>query len=181
MLLSKMVFDDLPFLINLWHDKKVMRYADEFPRFRGWSKSDDIQTAWRIYQEKHKENGNNYVQLILRLDDGNSIGESFFISLPEGYKFGKWLKPPKIITHMGDIKLLPKYWGKGLGTQGMKEVVQFMFSYTKSDLLIVPPHRLNPAASKVYGKAGFVQYIGMRSWRNHKIMELSRERFNQIY
>jgi RimJ/RimL family protein N-acetyltransferase len=176
-----MMFDDLPFLISLWYDKNVMRYADEFPRLRGWSKSDDNQTAWETYQEKHNEFGNDYVQLILRRDDGTPIGESFFIFLPEGYKFGKWIKPSRIKAHIGDIKLHPRYWGKGLGTQGMKEVVRFMFFNTTSELLIVPPHRLNPAASKVYEKAGFVLFTGMRSWRNHKIMELSRERFEQIY
>lgn len=38
--------EDLPFLSELWHKSQVMRYADEFPRLRGWSKSDDLQTAW---------------------------------------------------------------------------------------------------------------------------------------
>jgi RimJ/RimL family protein N-acetyltransferase len=85
---------DLPFLLALWHTSEVMRYADEFPRLRGWSRSDDLQTAWATYLEKCD--------------------------------------------------------------------------------------RKNPAAQRVYEKAGFELYKGMRSWRNHKVMTLSREAYEGI-
>ncbi len=49
--------DDLPFLLELWRNREVMRYADEFPRFRGWSKSDDPNMAWERYQEKRGKLG----------------------------------------------------------------------------------------------------------------------------
>jgi RimJ/RimL family protein N-acetyltransferase len=51
-----------------------------------------------------------------------------------------------------------------------------LFGNTNCSSLVVPPHRKNPAAQRVYEKAGFELYKGMRSWHNHKIMELSRER-----
>lgn len=104
------------------------------------------------------------------------IGESFFAPLPEGYTFGKWKKPEDIVCLMGDIKLKPEYWGQGLGTEGMQQVVERLFGNTVCSLLMVPPHRKNPAAQRVYEKAGFELYTGMRSWRNHKVMELSREK-----
>jgi RimJ/RimL family protein N-acetyltransferase len=167
---------DLPFLIELWHTSEVMRYADEFPSLRGWSKSDHLRTAWTKYQEKRAALGNGYTQLILSLVDGPLIGESFFTPLPGGYTFGKWKKPGEVVCLMGDIKLKPEYWGQGLGTEGMQKVVQWLFDNTNCSLLVVPPHRKNPAAQRVYEKAGFELYKGMRSWHNHKIMELSRER-----
>lgn len=169
--------EDLPFLFELWHIPKVMRYADEFPGLRGWSKSDDAKSAWTKYQERRAELGLGYIQMILRLPDGTRIGESFFVPLPEGYTFGKWEKPQGVESLMGDIKLRPEYWGQGLGTEGMRQVVRWVFARTNCGLLVVPPHRLNPAASRVYEKAGFVLFTGMRSWRNHKVMELSRERY----
>ncbi len=169
--------EDLPFLFELWHMPEVMQYADEFPRLRGWSKSDDPQTAWAKYQEKHSALGNGYVQFILSLVDGTRIGESFFTPLSEGYAFGRWQKPENIMCLMGDIKLRPEFWGRGLGTESMRQVVEWLFVNTTSSLLVVPPHRKNPAAQRVYEKAGFELYGGMRSWRNHKVMELSRERY----
>ena len=172
---------DLPFLLELWHNPEVMRYADEFPRLRGWSKSNDPQSAWQKYQERHEKLGSEYTQMILRLEDGTRIGESFFAPLPAGFTFGKWRKPDELRCLMGDIKLLPQYWGRGLGTEGMRQIVQFVFTRTTCQLFVVPPNRRNPAAMRVYEKAGFVLFTGMRSWRNHKIMELSRERFREIY
>lgn len=172
--------EDLPFLFELWHTSEVMRYADEFPRLRGWSKSDDLRTAWAKYQEKRSTLVKGYTQLILRLVGGMRIGESFFMLLPEGYRFGKWEKPEDELCLMGDIKLKPEYWGQGLGTEGMQKVVEWLLGHTDCCLLVVPPHRKNPAAQRVYEKAGFELYRGMRSWRNHKVMELSRERYKRI-
>lgn len=108
------------------------------------------------------------------------IGESFFMLLPEGYRFGIWEKPEDEVCLMGDIKLKPEYWGQGLGTEGMKMVVEWLFRHTDCCLLVVPPHRKNPAAQRVYEKAGFELYREMRSWRNRKVMELSRERYKRI-
>jgi RimJ/RimL family protein N-acetyltransferase len=167
---------DLPFLVELWHTPGVMRYADEFPGLRGWSKSTEPSRAWEEYQARRAQLGNSYTQLILRLPDGVPVGESFFAPLPEGYIFGKWAKPEGVPTLMGDLKLLPAHWGRGLGTHGMRRVVSWLFDHTPCERLVVPPHRHNPAAERVYEKAGFLLFTGMRSWHNHKIMELTRQR-----
>ncbi len=172
--------NDLPFLFELWHTPEVMRYADEFPSLRGWSKSDDAPSAWDTYQSLRAEQGSGYVQLILWLADGAPIGESFFAPLPEEYTFGRWRKPEGLPCLMGDVKLRPEWWGRGLGTQGMRRVVDWLFANTSCSLLMVPPHRHNPAAQRVYEKAGFELYTGMRSWRNHRVMELSRERYERM-
>ena len=177
--LSELDAKDLPFLLKLWHNPEVMRYADEFPRLRGWSKSDELEKAWGLYQERRAEVGSEYTQLILWLD-GVRIGESFVCPLREGYTFGRWEKPDGVRSVMGDIKLEPEHWGRGLGTEGMRRVVEWVFGHTSCALFVVPPHRHNPAAERVYEKAGFVRFTGMRSWRNHRIMELTRERFEEI-
>ena len=176
---SELTAADLPFLIELWHKSEVMRYADEFPWLRGWSKSDDPDEAWRLYQERRDEAGNEYTQLILWLE-GARIGESFVSPLREGYTFGRWQKPDGMCSVMGDIKLAPEHWGCGLGTESMRRVVEWVFGQTSCALFVAPPHRHNPAAERVYEKAGFVRFRGMRSWRNHRIMELTRERFEEI-
>jgi len=179
--ISEMKKGDLHFLIELWHNRKVMRYADEFPRIRGWSKSVNPELAWKKYQNKRSKLGTNYTQMILRLKDNTPIGESFFGPLPEGYTFGKWRKPDNVICLMSDIKLLPRYWNQGLGTEGMKRIVEYVFTKTNCQLFVVPSNIKNPAAIRVYEKAGFVHYTGMKSYRNHKIMEMTKERFKEIY
>jgi RimJ/RimL family protein N-acetyltransferase len=170
---------DLPFLLDLWHTPEVMRYADELPKLRGWSKSDDLRTAWARHHEQRAALGSQYTQLILSLAGGTPIGESFFAPLPDGYTFGRWRKPEGVVCLMGDIKLRPECWGQGLGTEAMQQVVGWLFCNTTCSLLMVPPHRKNPAAQRVYEKAGFELYTGMRSWHNHKVMELSREKYGR--
>jgi RimJ/RimL family protein N-acetyltransferase len=166
---------ELPFLKRLWRDPHVMRYADELPRLRGWTKSDDPDLAWKEYRTRRKVLGPTYTQLVIRTPQGAPIGESFFAPLPEGYRFGRWQKPGGSKAIMGDLKLLPRYWGRGLGSQAMRQVVAWVFRWTDCDLFIVPPHLRNPAAYRVYEKAGFRLFRGMRSAWNHRIMELTRE------
>ena len=180
LVLSELTSEDLPFLIALWHKPEVMRYADEFPWLRGWSKDYGPEQAWRLYQGRHVELGSEYTQLILWLD-GLRIGESFVSPLREGYTFGRWEKPAGVRSVMGDIKLVPEHWGHGWGTEAMRRVVEWVFGYASCALFVVPPHRHNPAAERVYEKAGFVRFKGMRSWRNHRIMELTRERYEELY
>lgn len=180
-LVSELEGVDLPFLLDLWHIPEVMRYADELPWLRGWTKADDPGTAWRRYQEQRAELGPEYTQLILRLPDGTPIGESFIAPLQEGYTFGRWAKPDRVSTVMADIKLLPGYWGRGLGTEGMQRVVDWVFRHTGVELFVVPPNRHNPAAERVYEKAGFVRFTGMRTWHNHRIMELTRQSFEATH
>ena len=177
---SELTAGDLPFLFELWHKPEVMRYADEFPWLRGWSKKDDPDEVWRLYEERRSEMGSEYTQLILWLR-GSRIGESFVCPLREGYSFGRWEKPDGVRSVMGDIKLASEHWGHGLGTEGMRQVVEWVFGHTSCALFVVPPHRHNPAAERVYEKAGFVRFTAMRSWRNHRIMELTRERFEELY
>ncbi|MDJ0757412.1 MAG: GNAT family N-acetyltransferase [Ardenticatenaceae bacterium] len=167
----------LPFLLDLWHIPEVMRYADEFPGLRGWTKKDGPLTAWTKYCEKRAAFGKAYTQFILQLPDGKPVGESFFAPLPEGYKFGKWKKPPETLCLMGDIKLLRPYWGRGLGTEAIKQVVGWLFMNTFCSLLLVPPHRKNPAAERVYEKADFELVSETKLRRGHRLMSLSRERY----
>lgn len=166
--------DELPFLLELWQRPEVMRYADELPSLRGWSKSADPDEAWREHRRQRAAHGPLYSQLIVRLPDGRSIGESFVAPLPEGYEFGRWRKPRGLPTVMGDLKLLPEYWGRGLGSEAMQAVVRWVFHRTRCGLFVVPPHLRNPAAQRVYEKAGFKLYSGMRSAYGHRLMELRR-------
>ncbi len=75
---------------------------------------------------------------------------------------------------------LPQYWGRGLGTEAMRQVVEWVFENTTAQHFVVPPHRRNPAAGRVYEKAGFRWFPGTLSRKGHRIMSLSREQFFEM-
>jgi len=172
--ITELCRQDLPFLLSLWQIPEVMRYADELPGLRGWSKSAPAGEAWRKYLHRRAELGPSYTQLIVHLVDGAPIGESFFVPLPEGWTLDRWAKPAGITCLIGDIKLLPDCWGQGLGSEAMQLVVSWLWEHTRCDLLVVPPHDKNPAAARVYKKAGFRLTDPSLFTPGHRIMELWR-------
>jgi RimJ/RimL family protein N-acetyltransferase len=178
---TEMMAADVPFLLDLWGREEVMRYADEFPHPRGWTRRDDVETAWAEYRRRRKFMGNDYAQLILRLGNRQPVGESFRFPLDNRFTFGKWSKPMELRANMMDIKLHPGHWGMGLGSAFMGMVVENAFTRTRSQLLVVPPHKKNPVAVRVYEKTGFLRAKPLSVHRGHYIMELPRDRFEELY
>ena len=156
-LLSKMGREDVSFLLLLWGMPEVMRYADEFPAYRGWTKSGPAEAAWERYVSRRADLGPGYTQLILKLEDGTRIGESFFAPLPEGYTFGPWSKPAGMLSLMGDIKLLPEYWGRGYGTELKRALVDHLFRHTDCDVVQGTPNVDNVASIRMQEAAGAVR------------------------
>jgi RimJ/RimL family protein N-acetyltransferase len=177
-ILTEMTEADIPFLCSLWHRPDVNRYANEFPVMRGWSRADDPPVAWEKYLAQRTRRGTDYTQLIIRTTDHTRIGESMLLPLWEGYTFGQWPKPDHIKGVMADLKLMPTYWGQGLGTMAMKQVVQYVFTRTNNDLFLVPPHEDNTAAQRMYVKAGFIP-VGIETGIEHRLMEITRDRFKE--
>jgi RimJ/RimL family protein N-acetyltransferase len=157
-----------------------MLHTDELPEFRGWDRSSDPTSAWREYRRRRATQGAVHTQLIVRLSGRTPIGESFFAPLSEGYSIGPWTVPQGCATVMGDIKLLPEYWGRGLGTMAMQRVTDWVFRRALCSLFIVPPHRENRAAERVYEKTGFVLFEPMREDSGHRVMELTRQRYERL-
>jgi RimJ/RimL family protein N-acetyltransferase len=166
--------EDLPYLLGLWNDPAVMRYAG-YPEGKGWEEK-DILKWWERYRREHAAAGADETQFIVRRPDGTPLGESYVGLVPDGFAVGDWRKPTGIRCHMADVKLAPPWWGRGLGTAAMRLVTAFVFDNTSCELFVVPPHRDNPAAARVYEKAGF-RHTGVWSWPGHEIMELTRRGF----
>jgi len=177
---TEMMAADVPFLRDLWGIEDVMRYTDEFPHPRGWTRGDDVETAWAEYRRRRKFMGNDYCQLILRFASRQPAGESFRFPLDNRFSFGEWRKPMELRVLMGDIKLHPDHWGKGMGTAFMALVVEDAFRRTRADMFVVPPNKRNVAAVRVYEKVGFVRARPLSIHHNHFIMELPRDRFEAM-
>ena len=173
--------DEVPFLLELWSQPEVMRYADELRTLRGWTRDAPPDEAWRAYAARRAELGPLYSQLVLRTPEGSPLGESFVAPLPDGFGFGSWRKREDVIAVMGDVKLAPTHWGQGLASEGMRKVTRWVFLRTPCELFVVPPHRRNPTAERVYEKAGFVLYEPMARARGHRVMVLTRSRFERLH
>jgi RimJ/RimL family protein N-acetyltransferase len=165
---------DLPFLLGMWNDVAVMRYCG-YPEGKGWT-GEDIAKWWRYYLNNRAEYGAEETQFVLRIPDGTPVGESCVGRVPEGFAEGDWRKPPGVRCLMADVKLTPPWWGRGLGTVGMRLVTAFVFEQTSCELFVVPPHHDNPAAVRVYEKARF-EHTGVYAWPGHEIMEMSRDAY----
>ena len=171
---------EIPFLLQLWRDPEVMRYTDELPSLRGWTKKTAPSRAWREYVARRRALGPLYTQLIVRTMRGKPIGESFIAPLSDWYEIGPWRKPDGVVTVIGDIKLERRCWGIGLGTSGMQQVVRWVFRRTDCQLFIVPPHERNRAASRIYYKAGFRLVDAMVNEPGHRVMQLTRQQYASL-
>ncbi len=55
-----------------------------------------------------------------------------------------------------DIKLLPKHWGKGYGSELWSELVSYQFNFTNCDVVLTTPNVENKAAIRMYEATGAV-------------------------
>ncbi len=81
---------------------------------------------------------------------------------------------------MTDVKLAKAFWNKGYATEAIKAIVQYVFTKTSVDIFLVPPHRDNVPAIKVYEKAGFKKTKGIW-YRYHMIYEMTKKDFMVVY
>jgi RimJ/RimL family protein N-acetyltransferase len=167
--------EDLRFLLGLWNDPEIMRYAGfaknwDYPRIKEW---------YEKYLKRVEKFGPTEIQFIHKLKNGELIGETRLGRLRSGWSCPNYQAPQNKLTLMSDVKLLKKCWNKGYGTEAMKAIVKFVFARTKADLLLVPPHIENIPAIRVYEKAGFKKTKGLW-YGHHMIYKMNKKDFNEI-
>ncbi len=163
----------LRFLLKLWNDPEIMRYAGFA---RNWSYA-QIKEWYNKYKEKLAKYGNTEIQFVLKIRNGKLIGESGIGRLRVDWSCRNYKTPKGKLTLMTDVKLTKPFWDKGYGTEAMKAIVQYVFTKTNTDILLVPPHRDNVSAIRVYEKAGFKKTKGIW-YRYHMIYEMTKKDFS---
>ncbi len=148
---------DLRFLLKLWNDPEIMRYAG-FAKNWNYSR---IKDWYEKYEKRLEKLGLTEIQFINKLKNGKAIGESRLGRLRSGWSCSNYQAPKHKLILITDIKLLKRFWNKGYGTEAMKSIIKFVFTRTKADLLLVPPHKENIPAIRVYEKAGFKKTKGL--------------------
>ncbi len=164
----------LKFLLRLWNDPEVMRYAGSA---KDWDEA-EIRRWYDGYRERVARRGNTERHFIHRLRDGTLVGESGLGVLPRGWSCRNYTVPRGRLALMTDVKLAPIFWTKGYGTEAMRAVVEYVFRETPADLLVVPPDKRNMPAIRVYEKAGFRKTAGVW-YGSHLIYVMTRNDFER--
>lgn len=166
----------LKFLLKLWNDPEIMRYAGFA---RNWDYS-QIKEWYNRYKKQRATYGSTETQFILKLAKATLIGESGLFRLRKGWSCRNYKTPMNKLVLMADVKLSQPYWNKGYGTEAMQEITRFVFTRTETDIFLVPPHKENMPAIRVYEKAGFRKTEGVW-YRYHMIYEMNKKDFSKIY
>ena len=144
---------DFEKLKTLWEDKKVMELVG-FPN--GLHQSNDIIYNWI----NDWDNGNSLRLIIEDNTTKQFIGEI-------GYRiednFSK-MKNKRVAAL--DIKLLPKFWGRGIGHEAMDAFIKMIMKSNSFDALILSPNIRNKKAILLYKKLGFKFYSKIKHWKN---------------
>lgn len=165
----------LRFLLRLWNDPVIMRYA-------GFSKNwdySDIKNWYEKYKNNQKKYGSTDVHFVLKRKNGPLFGESGLGRLRKSWSCPGYKSSKDKLTLMADVKLEKNFWNQGYGTEAMKAIVQYVFTQTDADLLLVPPHKENIPAIRVYQKAGFKKTKGIW-YRYHIIYKITKELYGSI-
>jgi len=165
--------DHLKFLLKLWNDAEIMRYAGFA---RNW-KYKDVLNWYQRYLKNIKKYGTTEMQFVIKLKNGRLIGESGVGRLRKRWSCPGYNTAKNKIVCMSDVKLLKKFWNNGYGTEAMKAIVKYVFTKTRTDIFLVPPHKDNIPAIRVYEKAGFKKTKGLW-YRYHYIYEMKKENYN---
>ncbi len=166
----------LEFLRALWNDPEVMQYAGFA---RNWGQQ-EMEAWYRRYLARLAKHGATEVQFICRLREGKLIGESGLGRLRRGWRCTNFSLLPSRLAVMTDVKLLKPFRNVEYGTETMKAITTYVFTDTAADALLVPPHRDNPPAIRMYEKAGFTRTAGIY-YKHHMIYEMTRERFCELH
>lgn len=133
-------------------------------RYAGFAKNwtdTQIKEWYEKYKKRLAKYGNTEIQFVHKLKEGKTIGESRLGRLKPDWSCRNYSAPKDKLVLMTDIKLAKSFWNKGYGTEAMKAIVRYVFTETKADILLVPPHRDNLPAIRVYEKAGFRKTAGI--------------------
>jgi len=148
--------DDFEFLKSMWQNGEVMKFV-------GWPNGLK-QPDKNIYD--WIDNGETESKLRFVVEDKESkrpIGETGY-RFDVDYPFAEGKK-----SAAPDIKLIPEFWGKGLATEALSAVIDYIFKNTDAEIIQVAPNVKNEAALALYKKLGFkkmgkprIDKIGLR-------------------
>ncbi len=136
--------NDLPFLQSLWNSPEVMQYLG-YPHGLSLTATETLEW-WERTQRW------SATHLILEARDGTAVGES------------GWGFPGAPGTL--EIKVARAHWGKGLATDALQALLQYLWNHTTLSEVEVTPHREHLVARQLYRQLGFRPAEPPLDWSN---------------
>lgn len=157
----------IAFLEGLWKDPDVNAYTG-MPRG-----GVEMDLWYGQYKMSKKAPGFNSEQYII-LADGMPVGETAFGMLPNGFVFGTWEKSFSRRCALADIKLMKRFWGKGIAFDAFKQLIEIIFEKADAHDIITIPNMDNKRALNLYKRCGFKD-TGESNPQKNLVFILSKE------
>lgn len=144
-----MASDDAAVLLKWMTDMRVLEF------YEGRDKRYTPELIQEDFFEEDEENGGNVIKVILEYD-GKPIGYGQIYSITgEAYEEYGYENRNETVYGIDQFIGEPDYWNRGIGTEYLKLVLQFLQEEKQADAVIMDPHQDNTRAIKCYQKAGF--------------------------
>ena len=138
--------DDFPLMYKWLTDDRVLEFYD------GRDTKYTMETLIQHYKEEWKD---EYYQVIIEYDNVPIGYGQIFKMYDELYVEYKYPQSDKIVYGIDQFIGEPEYWNKGIGTEYIKIILEFLRTLRKADAVVLDPHKSNPRAIRCYEKAGF--------------------------
>ena len=137
---------NFPLMYKWLTDDRVLEFYD------GRDTKYTMESLIQHYKEKWKD---EYYQVIIEYDNIPIGYGQIFKMYDELYVEYNYPKSDKIVYGMDQFIGEPEYWNKGIGTEYIKMVLDFLRTQKNADIVVLDPHISNPRAIRCYEKAGF--------------------------
>ena len=136
---------DQPLLLKWLTNQTVLEF---------WEGKSAIFDLNRIKQDFYDKN-NQIIRTII-IYQGVPIGycQMYIVDKQTAKEYDYKLNK-KIVYGVDQFIGEPEFWGKGIGTNFMKLVVEYLFNHKGADAVILDPHTNNQRAIRCYQKVGF--------------------------
>ncbi len=131
--------EDVDFYFQLWNDPRVMKNVG-FPKGLMKRREDIIAQLARIYPSEYDR-----TLIVIEKQSNKPVGECKLGSANE-----------EGVAHT-DVKLIPKFWGKGFGVEIKQALVDYLFTHTDCNSIEASPNKENIASQKMQEKVGAIR------------------------
>ena len=137
---------DKNLLLKWLTDERVLNF---------WEGKSAVFDLNRIEEDYYAEEDVEIIRAIIEYD-GKSIGYVHMYKLNEEL-LNEYEYPStnKVVYGIDQFIGESEYWGKGIGTDFMRLVLQYLTKEKGAEIIILDPHADNPRAIRCYEKVGF--------------------------
>lgn len=145
-----MVPDDSAILLKWMTDMRVLEF------YEGRDKRYTEELIYQDFFEEDSEDDNGAAMKVILEYEGDPIGYGQIYPITdEGCEEYEYDNRNETVYGMDQFIGEPDYWDRGIGTEYLKLILQFLREEKQADAVIMDPHQDNVRAIRCYQKVGF--------------------------